>query len=246
MKLKYEKTPADKKREDSDMRHNPILRFLNNQEHFKFNIGDVLIKQRCDNAGGEWKTELTPGVNTPRKFMYAFENELGIGYVKQLRVDGSGFTTALVCTANFNPNLTRFQLDPDYVDHMLIGEEDFEYNKQYLSKKTFREEAIKKNTKLLVSVHSMAARVEWILSLKPGQVFWAGDTFDEMCKNKYEVVNVLNDYKPPKLDIKVLSHMHRAHLVGTHLRKDEAWFHRVKVSMQEPFLMEDPLCDRQR
>ena len=85
MKLKYEKTHSDRAREVSDIRRSPIMRFLKHQDYFKFNIGDVLVKQRRFTLNSEWETEVVVGVNTAKKFMYVFENELGIGYVKQLR-----------------------------------------------------------------------------------------------------------------------------------------------------------------
>ena len=74
--LTYTKTAADTKREASDIRNSPIMRFLKNQDHFKFNIGDILVRQT--KYTGDWVTTVTPGVAAPKKFMYVFENELGI------------------------------------------------------------------------------------------------------------------------------------------------------------------------
>ena len=212
------------------------MRFLKNQDSFKFRVGDVLIKQTRWTLTNQFKTEVIPGVNTPKKFMYVFENELGIGYIKQLRVDGSGFTTTLVCTANFDPDFVRFQLDPDFVDHVLIGDEDFQYNREYINKKSFREEAVKKNMKLMIRTHSTAKRLHWLANLKPGDVFWAGKTLDDMIQHKYTVVHGVSDTLP--LTIEVISE-------GQPLRPGrlpEDWFTAKKVMSQEPYPMEDPLC----
>lgn len=141
MKLKYEKTAADDDRERSDLRTNPVMRFLKNQEYYRFNVGDIVLKQTRWSYNGDWETALT-AVGAPRKFMYVFENDLGIGYIKQLKVDGSGFTSGLQCTANFDPDTTRLVLDPDFVDHMLVGEQEFQYNEEYLDKKNFRQEEL--------------------------------------------------------------------------------------------------------
>lgn len=243
MKLKYEKTHADRAREVSDISRSPIMRFLKHQDYFKFNVGDVLIKQTRLTLNSEWATEITVGVNAPKKFMYVFENELGIGYVKQLRVDGQGFTSSLVCTANFDPDRVRFQLDPDFVDHMLIGEDDeFEYNKEYTNKKAFREEALKKNAKILVHTRSMNKRIKWISNLKVGDIFWMGDTFDEMAVQKFRVVVAVGDEEPLTIRIEALEHPHLD--PGAELHVDEDMFAFARVTMEQPFPMEDPLCGR--
>src|ERR1035437_5962556 len=178
MSLKYDKTQSDKNREGSDLRYNVIMKFLKQQENFKFNIGDILIKQ-TRYGDDTWKTETT-SLEAPKKYMYVFENELGIGYIKQLRVDGSGFTTLLQCTANFDYDYVRLTLDPDFVDHMIIGEEEFQYNQEYVNKKNFRKDAIAKNRKLLIGTQSFKKRLAWFHGLKIGDKFWYGDNFDEL------------------------------------------------------------------
>ena len=236
MKLKYEKTASDSAREKSDLERSPIMRFLKHQEYYKFNIGDILVKQRRFTHLDAWKADVIPGVNSPKKFMYVFENELGIGYLKQLRVDGSGFTSDIICTANFDPDTVKFTLDPDFVDHMLIGGEEFEYNSEYLNKKAFREEAIKKNTKLLVKT-----RNKWISSLKEGDVFWAGWSFDNLCDQKYKVKERISDESPLKVYVEILEYSPDRYVGNTQFF-DEGLFTNMKVSMQQPFPMEDPLC----
>jgi hypothetical protein len=241
MRLKYEKTVDDRAREISDIKRNPICRFLKNQEVFRFNVGDVVIKQKRDTMDKEWETEVIPGVKSPRKFMYVFENEVDVGYLKPLRVDGTGFTTELVCAANFNPDYVRFVLDPDFVDHMLIGDEDFEYNKSYLNKRAYREEAIKNNKKILVHTRSTKKRTEWINSLKVGDEFWMGDTFDELPNCKYVVEQTVSPSNPETIRIKVISHWNQ-YRVGRSEMYDMVWFIHRYVSMVQPFPMEDPLC----
>ena len=191
------------------------------------------LPDRRDGLLGEWVTETISGVNSSKKFMYVFENELGVGYIKQLRVDGSGFTTTLFCTANFDPDRVRFQLDPDFVDHVLIGEDDFQYNEEYLNKKAFRDDAVKKNTKMLVRTQSTAKRVEWLAKLKVGDVFWAGWSLDVMIKNCYTVVRSVNDQHPLSIE---------ATCNGRRLSLEENWFSRNKVCDKQPHPLEDPLC----
>jgi len=244
MKLKYEKSIDDRAREISDVKRNPICRFLKNQEVFKFNIGDIVIKQKRQTMNNEWETEVIPGVRSARKFMYVFENEVGIGYMKPLRVDGTGFTSELVCVANFDPDYVRFQLDPDYVDHMLIGDDDFEYNQSYLNKKAYRDEAIKNNKKILIQTKATTKRIAWITSLRAGDEFWLGSDFDELAFNKYRVMEHITNQNPTTIRVEAVSSVNPAN-VGRSFVWDEAYFVYRYVSMKQPYMLEDPLCGGQ-
>lgn len=244
MKLKYDKTWSDQAREAHDLKTSPIMRFLKHQDYYKFNVGDILIKQRKWSYNSEWETECITGVQAPKKYMYVFENELGIGYIKQLRVDGTGFTNALICTANFDPDSTRFTLDPDYVDHMLVGEEDFQYNTEYLNKKAFREEAIAKNTKLLLNTHSTKKRIQWFAGLNVGDEFWCGYTFDELATSRYKVISSVTNGMPRTIEVVIVEHERLD--VGQNVRFDEDEFIRMRVASQRPFPMKDPLCGNAR
>ncbi|CAM6003914.1 unnamed protein product [Sphagnum balticum] len=222
------------------MKHNPVMRFLRNQEYYKFNVGDIVIKQNKWTYNGEWETKNT-AVGAPTKYMYVFENELGIGYIKQLRVDGSGFTRHLECTANFDPDTTRLVLDPDFVDHMLIGEADFQYNKEYLDKKNFREEAMAKNRKLVLNAR---AKIKWLATAKPGDVFWGGNTFEKLVNDQYQVFEVFKDGPVPVLKaFKVID-------IGTSHAREYVFgidtIRWTKLSLQKPYPLEDELCGHQK
>ena len=80
MKLEYVKTSKDANTEKNDLAGNQVVKFIKNQEAFKFNIGDILIMQnrvwRTDKE--EWVTKSTSyTTSTPTKYMYVFENEVG-------------------------------------------------------------------------------------------------------------------------------------------------------------------------
>lgn len=261
--IKYDKTKSDAERERDDLRRSPIMRFLKHQDWFRFNIGDVLVKQTKryspDGEPEQWHTDKLVGNGAPRKYVYVFENELGIGYLKQLRVDGSGFTSQLICTVNFDPENTRFQLDPDYVDHMLVGEDGFQYNKEYLDKKNYRVEAIKENTKNLVNTRTAHKLVGWFHGLKIGDTFWFGETWDDMVKDKY-VVKEVNDmptsmlpshvgtrlglaFLPSYRNIKV-DRERNGHVSSVVFTADH--FHWRKVSMVKPVPLKDELCGPQK
>jgi hypothetical protein len=270
MSLKYEKNRIDEDREKSDLERSPIMRFLRFQDHFKFNVGDILIKQTkswSHHTPDNWVTEKT-SVGAPKKYMYVFENELGIGYIKQLKVDGTGFTTNLVCTANFDPENTRFLLDPDFVDHILIeGDGNFQYNKEYLEKRRYRDNAIQENKKILFPTGSVKKLLGWYNQLKPGDVFWAGRTFDDLLVNKFEILSVKDhplsampshvesqlaysgtkylEGKYRMIEVKCLE-SENSYQVGKTQITDATHFIHRKVTMQQPFPLEDALCGQQK
>ncbi len=236
MSLKYVKTHEDKGREKDDLRRSPIMRYLKNRDLFKFKVGDVLIKQNRWSMSGEWKVAKT-SVGAPKKYMYVFENELGIGYIKQLKVDGSGFTSTLECTANLDPETTQLILDPEFVDHMLIGDDEFQYNKEHLAKKNFRQEAIAKNRKLLVRTRAAKKLTAWLHALKPGDKFWMGSTWDELGKNCWEVLSV--NERVIELRVKNCKSGYTDVLTHNAIKWN-------KISMVEPYPLTDPLCGPQK
>ena len=245
MSLKYEKTALDAHRERNDMAQNPIMLFLKHKEQFRFNVGDILVKEVNFNGNQEpenWQVEKNH-IGSPQKFMYVFENELGIGYLKQLRVDGSGLTANLICTANFNPKTTRLKLDPDFVDHMMVGEGEFCYNADYLRRSAFRKEAMKKNSKLLIRTVSVKEVCKWLKSLKVGDEFSLGATLDEMTKTRFKVTRSAKRRKEggfPAIEAcRVRSE--NPWLVGAHCIFDVNSILRVKLTDKEPFPLKDPL-----
>jgi hypothetical protein len=144
-------------------------------------------------------------------------------------------------TANFDPDYVRFMLDPDFVDHMLIGEDDFEYNKAYLDKKAYRDEAIKNNKKILVQTRATKKRAEWMASLQVGDEFWMGDYFDDLPYNRYKVMEAVSDKEPLTIHAQVVAHKESS-MLGAVRRFDEAFFVYRYVSMKQPYPVEDPLC----
>lgn len=203
----YEKTKEDESREASDLKSNAVMRWLLNQDAFKFNPGDIIIKKtrhfqfnpHSTQRSETWETEvITRATGAPKKYVYAFENQLGIGYIRQLKANGEGYCGTLICVANFDPENTRFELDPDYIDHTLVGEGNFEYNVEYQQKKKFRQEAMEANKKLLVKTSSKKTLVAWFLGLKVGDEFWFGQTFDDLVATKYKITAINKGNKPKK------------------------------------------------
>ena len=210
-KLKYVRTPEDISKENRDSRDNQTVRFLKYQEAFRFNIGDIVIMQYNYN-GHQWNTKTTSGgTDAPVKYMYVFENEVGIGYIKQLRANGKGFTTITICVADLNPLNVRLILDPELVDHLLLGDanEEFDYSRIHAQRTAFRKEATEKNKKLLKDLSTPELRVEWFYSLKKGDKVWMGYDWNSVVNNMQEVTEI---FEVPR---KEWSHIEKNPIAGT-------------------------------
>jgi hypothetical protein len=170
------KTPGDSKKEKLDLERNVILRFLANQDYYKFKPGDILVKKEAEYQNDntiKWVTEENWKSETPQKYVYAFENELGIGYVKVLKNDGSGPKGQALCMATFDPKHTRFTLDPGYADHLLVGEGEYKYNEDIERIISYRKEAIEKNKKLVIDTTTSVGAKRWWKSLKVGDLIYS-------------------------------------------------------------------------
>jgi hypothetical protein len=261
MSIKYEKTPQDKKREADDIIGSPIMRYLKIKEEIKFNIGDVVVKQHKNwrwthgnkSEEGEWVTELTT-VGAPIKYQYVFENELGIGYIKQLKVDGSGFTSKLLCMANFNYDSTRFVIDPDFVDHILLSDEEgFQYNKEYLNKRKVRDEGMEANRKILIKTKTPKQVLDFVNSLKVGDEFWYGWSYDDLLRQRVRVTDVKTSsfsqapsYVASKLELKPGDKYVTIQAMSLDpkdnsriIMLDASWFLNSKVTKQQPYRLTD-------
>jgi len=242
-KLEYIKTAEDIKREKRDLRDNQTVKFVKFQEAFKFNVGDIVIMQ-YKWSDGSWKTKKTFGATeVPVKFMYVFENEVGIGYIKQLKVNGTGFTTLTTCVADIDPTTTRLILDPDLVDHLLLsdGDEEFDYSRAHSERMAFRKEAVEKNKKLLLDLSTPEARVKWFYSLKKGDVIWAGLDWDSIVNDPQEVVDI-KDFNIQQISdaaIKTIKGTQEARLIQVYrhvILKGKSGWHREYNIMDVPTL----------
>lgn len=204
--MKLEKSKNDLKKLEKELKDNKILKWVTHRKNFKFNVGDVLVKlerQDEDDEGNDlnvpiWIIE-KDDIGAPVKYVYAFENDLGIGYVKGLDNNGKGpGRRAAVCVVTFDHDYERFQIDPEYADHILIGDGEFQYNEQYEQILKTRNEAIAKNKLFMVDLSTNEKRRKFWKSLKVGTKFWSGhldNKRDPVFDRCYEVVKLRKDYE---------------------------------------------------
>lgn len=181
---------------------NPVIKYFKNKDAVKFNIGDVLVRQvaRWEYSPhgnvAKWATDKVSSVsNAPKKFVYVFENEFGIGYIKQLRANGQGFTSYMVCTANIDFDHTRFVLDPDYADHLLLAGQDdkFAYQERFKQDKAAREEIYKYNKSLINRTDNVQEVHAIFDRLMPGDSIWIGRNMYTAADSKCTVIQVKSE-----------------------------------------------------
>ena len=195
--MKYEITQADKDIMARDLQTDRTLKYLNNLTFYKFNIGDVLIreeKHRDYSHPGNfiWKT-VTAACGLNCKYVYIYENELGIGYIRRISVNGRKFVDNPMCVTSFDPDQTKFILDPEYADHMLFASEndEFDTKSRYDAIKKKRERIVRLNQKLAIKIDKgEAAAIEWMKKLKPGDQLWFGYGFSGIKKDPVVVKSV--------------------------------------------------------
>jgi len=194
--MKYDLTAEDHQTMAFDLANDRTLKHIRNLSFYKFSVGDVLVREekysKHDGSGThEWKVRVAD-CNLPYKYVYVFENELGVGYIRRLSVNGRKFVERPLCVTEFDPDQTRFSLDPEYADHMLLGSEDEEFDakSRYDEVKRKREQVHRKNKKARVQIDSEAAGVAWMKTLKPGDQVWWGYSIGNIYQDPYYVQSV--------------------------------------------------------
>lgn len=188
--MKLEKTKKDIDKMKADEERLSILQILRELQHYKFNVGDVLVKlvQEGYEDDAPWIPELD-SIGAPQRYVYVFENDFGIGYIKKLHNTSSSALGVGQCLASFKPDRIRFKIDPEYVDHLIIGEGQFDHKEIYKNLKKFRKEANVENLKISMPAATTVERLALWEQLQLGTCFYEG------YKEKNEIIEFTNYYK---------------------------------------------------
>jgi hypothetical protein len=195
----YVLTDEDKNIIAKDMETDKTLLFIANPKNFKFSIGDILNCEelRYDGKTGKdvWKRR-EAGIGLPHRYKYVFENELGIGYVQRLSVNGGKLVEQPICVTKFDPRLTRFVVDQEYADHLLLAEpgETFDLKWDYKVKRKQREEMNKYNDSIKEKFTTQQEAAQLVSNLTPGTKFWMSTHGRKSPHHlEYEVAGILID-----------------------------------------------------
>lgn len=242
-------------------RYNPVCIYLRNKENLQFNVGDILIRQYVNYDDKVEVDKLNSGA--PRKYLYAFEDDCGMGYVKMFKADNKLSEVAVPLT-EFNLDRDKFILDPEYADHIMIGDGDFNPIETQNEVKKFRNRAIARNRKLVMPLKELKDVLDMFKTMKVGDTFNRGYTVPDMCESKYEVIainlntkvadvknqweidNVIRKFNLtkkdswPLLSVKTVEHSY-SHYTGNVNEVDANWFMEYCFTNKDIFPLTDKL-----
>lgn len=188
-----------------------ITRFLKILEELKkFNVGDILIAHEVDIYDNTKTKKVVNSYGVAVKYEVVHVSDQGIPYITELSRDGKkirplfnimpdyfqstwrGDEIARPESENYECDLV-FQLDPEYLDSMIIGGEydpcvSFKYNKD------LHKEITQHNKQARVSTSSIDEIAYFFTKLKHGDSLWTSHT-KEYIVSDVQLVTRLSLYK---------------------------------------------------
>lgn len=175
--MKIQLSVGDRRVIDNTIKQHPTIQYLEHKDNFKFNVGDILIKstKQWDRASGEyvWKRELASKDHAMfNRYVYVFEYK-DVGFFKKLLKDGTTGKDTF-CMASCLAESTKFELDPEYADHLLLGNspEDFDAKIFYSREIDSRSKAQEINRKSGLKTNSLKEINNFFATLS-GNTFYA-------------------------------------------------------------------------
>jgi len=188
--MKPELSGSDKNWVEWHKRHNPVIKFIRNKNAISFQPGDILIKEELQHDNS-WKiVPVSAQSKVAKKYIFMFEDEYGVGYVKQLKAESNEYVHNIICLASIDHDRIRFQVDPEYATHILInGEGTYDHSVEYKLVKERREKVRTENLKLARN-KSRGQDVESIFAgLNVGDKFWVGNDMNGSDSEELEIMN---------------------------------------------------------
>lgn len=176
--MKFTLTEGQQKRLEDLAKNNIVAKWMRVKDNLKFSIGDVLLmytKTGYDDNESWTPVKLSSGAE-PQRYVYVYEDEFGIGYIKPLKVTDGGLGTETICLTDMNWNWQRLEVDPEYAEHMIL---DAEFDIKKIHQKTLEKskQVAKMNRKIGVRLESLKQKNEFFESLNIGDTFYVSNDF---------------------------------------------------------------------
>jgi|GEM_PF-4860461 len=177
-KKKIKEQKVNEAQAEEQLKYCDAVQYARVRDHQRFNVGDVLIRRERDKESGKWLIETDGDFDLPVKYKYVYESEDGHGIVVQLDSDGTWCEDDgdeyMSLAGMIGPDCL-FEVDPDYADHVLMGEQGpFDPGRYTREKEKEFEEIDKFNKTLVVSIPNddYVAANKAMATLKVGQNVW--------------------------------------------------------------------------
>lgn len=174
--MKVKLSAQEQKQLQNALDSNKVRRWLEQKEQMRFEIGDVLIKKlkQTDyhSKNISWKIENINSDNKmAQRYVYIYEDEYGIGYIKPLRVANGTFGKDLICLTDFDFAHIKFEVDPEYAEHVLLDAE-FDIKEIHKNSLAARKIVTKMNRKVGVRPKTLQEFNDFFEKLNLGDTFW--------------------------------------------------------------------------
>ncbi len=189
--MKPELSQSDKNSIEWSAKNDPVIKWIRNKNALSFQPGDILIKEEMMHSGIWQMVPVSPRSQVPKKYMFMYEDEYGIGYVKQLKAESAEYVHNITCLASIDHDRIRFQVDPEYATHILLnGEGTYDHSVEYKLVKERREKVRQENLKLLAKRNQNNNDVDAAFrSFVVGRKFWTAEDMAGTNRQELEVMN---------------------------------------------------------
>lgn len=192
--MKVELTAAEQKELNNIMERNTVRQWYAQKENLKFEVGDILVKYiaryNYDTKGNLWELEnITSGHKMPQRYVYIHEDEYGIGYLKHLKVSDGALGKEIFCLTDFNYKTTRFEVDPEYAERVLL---DAKFDIKELHKASLESKRIatRMNRKMGVKPKALSEFNAFFEKLKVGDDFYVTSDYTGSFTRKYTLTAI--------------------------------------------------------
>lgn len=153
-------------------------KYLKHRKQCSFSVGDILLKKinRSFSLEPMWEYETVSDSSNsmPKRYMYVYEDpETGIGFIRQIKTNGEGLGRWITPMTNFDHDYVRFEVDPLFLDSILLGDGTFDIKSLAKAEKQKKKEIIEFN-KSISHPTGKCSEINNVLStLKVGSVFYS-------------------------------------------------------------------------
>lgn len=188
--MKFELTKSDQSILDRAVKNNITAKWLANKHNLKFEVGDVLIKLIKKYKTDTWVPEnIVSDVKMPQRYVYVFEDEHGIGYIKPLRISDGKLGVDLICLAEIDYDDNKFQVDPEFAEATLL---DAEYDIKKLHKNAHqgRKLAAKMNRKIGVKPTTLKEYNKFFETFQVGDTIYTSHDYTASWVDKMVITQI--------------------------------------------------------
>jgi len=154
-----------------------IAKFIRSRKEQSFCVGDVLIKKINNSFEDtpDWRYETVRGKVNPmhKRYMYVYEDpETGIGFIKQLKISDGSLGSQLMPMTNFDPEFVRFEVDPLYIESLLLGNGVFDIKHISQLEKEKKKDIVDFNKSICYRSNTISEVNNFFSKIKVGSTFY--------------------------------------------------------------------------